>query len=268
MAGEYSFYENDNFETALKQAQMLVYDAWEENTAAKRRALAKKALKLSPLCADAWSILAELAPMGSDEEIDLCRRAFQAGKDALGPGGFKNAAGHFWGLLETRPYMRARAALAQALWERGERDEAIAHLKALLRLNPGDNQGNRYVLAGWLATASRNEELGKLLRKHRHDGAPFFVWTAVLQSFRLDGGGEATRKLMERAMAGNPYVPQCLNPYFAPRKRAPDYYTVGEISEAQIYARDFGEAWKATPDALRWVWEQKLTAGTKLFGAP
>lgn len=33
--------------------------------------------------------------------------------------------GHFWGILETRFYMRARAGLAEALWELGERDAAI-----------------------------------------------------------------------------------------------------------------------------------------------
>ena len=34
---------------------------------------------------------------------------------ALGPRGFKQYAGHFWGFLETRPYMRARAGLAGTL---------------------------------------------------------------------------------------------------------------------------------------------------------
>ena len=46
---------------AIEKAQDLVYDAWERATARSRIALARKALAISPLCADAYSILAEEA---------------------------------------------------------------------------------------------------------------------------------------------------------------------------------------------------------------
>ena len=61
--------------------------------------------------------------------------------------GFKQYAGHFWGFLETRPYMRARAGLAGTLLKLGDIDGAVGHYRDMLKLNPNDNQGIRYVLA-------------------------------------------------------------------------------------------------------------------------
>ena len=61
---------------------------------------------------------------------------------ALGAEGFEEYAGHFWGFLETRPYMRARAGLAIALIKLGDESAAIEHFRAMLKLNPNDNQGS------------------------------------------------------------------------------------------------------------------------------
>lgn len=43
-----------------------------------------------------------------------------------------------------------RSGLAAALWRLGRHQEAIGHYQAMLKLNPNDNQGIRYVLAGYL----------------------------------------------------------------------------------------------------------------------
>jgi tetratricopeptide (TPR) repeat protein len=134
---------------AIEKAQDLIYDAWERATARSRIALARKALAITPLCADAYSILAEEA-RSVEEARDLYARGVEAGELELGRKGFKEYAGHFWGFLETRPYMRARAGLAGALLKLGEGEAAIGHYRDMLELNPGDNQGIRYVLTGCL----------------------------------------------------------------------------------------------------------------------
>jgi hypothetical protein len=87
---------------SLDAAQDLVYDAWEITSAKRRIALARRALALSPLCADAYVVLAGHARRGSDEELDLWRRGVEAGQAAIGPA-FAQYAGEFWGFLETRP---------------------------------------------------------------------------------------------------------------------------------------------------------------------
>jgi ST7 protein len=59
-----------NRNDAIAKAQDVMYDAWERTTSRSRVALARKALGISPLCADAYNLLAEEA--GSVEEARTC----------------------------------------------------------------------------------------------------------------------------------------------------------------------------------------------------
>ena len=72
---------------------------------------------------------------------------------ALGPRGFKRCAGHFWGFLETRPYMRARAGLAGTLLKLGDVDGALSHYRDMLKLNPNDNQARSNETPGFPSRA-------------------------------------------------------------------------------------------------------------------
>ena len=83
---------------------------------------------------------------------------------------FEDDADEFWLIFETRPYMRARASLAAVLWRLGRREEAVAHQRELLRLNPRDNQGLRYRQANWLLQLRSCDELDRLFADHAGDG--------------------------------------------------------------------------------------------------
>jgi tetratricopeptide (TPR) repeat protein len=242
-----------NVETALERAQALIYDAWEANTAKRRITLAQKALATSPLCADAYVLLAEHAKQGSDRELDLWRHGVEAGEKALGTAAFREYEGSFWGFLETRPYMRARFGLAEALWRRGVRDEAIDHLRDLLRLNPNDNQGVRYVLAAHLAEAARDEDLAVLLAEYPDDDMAAWTWTRALAAFRRGGDGEESRKGLAQALAGNRHVlPYLLGERRLP-KQMPPYISPGDKDEAVDYVSEFGAGWSLTPGAIDWL---------------
>ena len=92
---------SDGDDAALWQAQELMYKAWDAGAKRERIALAKRALDISELCADAHVLLAEEAA----KTLVEARRHYEAaaGERALGPRAFERDAGHFWGLLETRP---------------------------------------------------------------------------------------------------------------------------------------------------------------------
>ena len=62
--------------------------------------------------------------------------------------------------------MRARFGLAESLTAAGRIDEAITHYQELLRLNPNDNQGVRYVLLPKLLAAGRDVEAARLLKAY------------------------------------------------------------------------------------------------------
>lgn len=168
-------------ETPLSKAQDLMYEAFESHDPMERVELAKKALELCPDCADAYVLLAEHTK-NRKEALDLFEKGVAAGERALGPEAFRDDVGHFWGLIETRPYMRAREGLASTLWTMGRRDEAIGHLQDMLRLNPNDNQGVRDTLAGWLLAEERDEELARLFEQYGEETTHWVYFKALVAS--------------------------------------------------------------------------------------
>jgi tetratricopeptide (TPR) repeat protein len=158
-------------------------------------------------------------------------------------------------LAESRPYMRARLGLALALWDGGKHDDTLAHFRELLRLNPGDNQGVRYVLASALCELQRDADLNALLEhdEFRGDSAAAWVYTRALLAFRREGDGARARRLLSVARAGNPHVPVYLLGKRKLPRQLPDYTGFGDESEAIAYASDFGKSWRATPGALSWL---------------
>lgn len=237
---------------ALDQAQELMYQAWEASTSARRLALARRALELSADCADAYLLISQEGATAA-EAIALLREGVAAGERALGKRAFKDDVGHFWGLLETRPYMRVRAALAQLLWDQGQHDDAIAHYRDLLRLNPNDNQGLRYVLMDLLLERGLDDEAAELLGRYPDDCAAAWAYAAALLAYRRDGDNEKTRDVLAAAKQSNPHVPAYLLGKKKVPKRLPDYMGMGDESEAVVYASTGAEGWRRTAGALDWL---------------
>src|SRR5262249_47373556 len=150
---------------------------------------------ISPDCADAYVLLAEHAT-SRKEALRLYEQGVAAGERALGAEAFERDVGHFWGLLETRPYLRARLGLAHSLWTDGRRDEAVGHLQDMLRLNPGGNQGVRYTLAGFLLFLDRDDDLAQLLQQYHEDSAAW-AYTKALLAFRQQGDTLEARRLLK-----------------------------------------------------------------------
>lgn len=250
---------------ALELAQEKAFEAMEASTARGRVALAREALALSPQCADAYLVLAWEA-RGSGEALDLYRRAVAAGTEALGETAFENDVGDFWGLLETRPYMRARHELARALWEAGERDEAVGHYQDMLRLNPNDNQGIRYGLLDALLTLGREKEAADLLRRYKDDASAAWAWARVLLAFRRSGDGSPARKALAQAIEANPHVPAYLLGRKALPRSLPDFIDMGDEDEAVAYVHEAAEAWAAALGATAWL-ESALTGRPPVLSA-
>lgn len=239
--------------SALELAQDMAYAACHAPTAKRRVELAKKALELSPRCADAYILLAEHSRRGSDEELDLWARAVTAGEDTLGAAGFMDFAGAFWEFRETRPYMRARLGLARALWNRDERDDAINHLEEMLELNPDDDQGVRHLLAAYLAEAERNDDLCQLMARYPDEHSAAWAWTGALLAFRKAGDGAPARQRLDEAMAVNPHV----RAYLAGKERMPAALPpsrgAGTPAEAVHYVAGHRRGWERTPGVLEWI---------------
>jgi tetratricopeptide (TPR) repeat protein len=238
---------------AVIEAQDIIYDAWEATTSRRAVTLAKKALKIYPDCADAYVLLAQETAKTLQEETSLYRQGVEAGERALGKEFFKNEVGSFWGNIETRPYMRARAGLAECLWDGGRREDAVGHYQDMLRLNPGDNQGIRYTLMPRLITLGLDAKAEELFKNYPNDASAFWSYSRALMDFRKHGASPITLKSLKSAIKGNKYVPAyLLNVKKFPRTM-PDHYGYGDINEAVIYVEDNMMAWDKTPGALEWL---------------
>jgi tetratricopeptide (TPR) repeat protein len=237
--------------TPIEKAQELIYRAFEAR-GRRRVQFARKALELSADCADAYVMLAEHA--GDLERArDFYAQGVAAGERALGPGTFAEEAGHFWGRVATRPYMRARFGLAQCLKRLGQVSEAIDHYRELLRLNPNDNQGVRDVLLPALFAAGRDDEAGALLRQFKDDATALWQYGWALWTFRQEGDSRAARDRLRRAVRANRRVPKYLTGEEELPDEDPPSYALGSEEEAVISARALADVWHATPDAARWL---------------
>ena len=237
----------------LERAQELMYQAFEEPNPGKRIALAHEALSISPNCADAYVLLAE-------EEADTIQRALEyyqqgvmAGERALGKAFFEENAGDFWAILETRPYMRARQGLADVLWRLKRQDEALGHYREMLRLNPGDNQGIRYLLLVLLLEIGRADEAAELLKEYADEWSAVWLYTRALLEFRQHGASTRANKALGDALKENLHVPA----YLIGKKRIPNnrppLIGMGDEDEAIAYASDHLNHWRRTPGAIEWL---------------
>lgn len=105
-----------------------------------------QALALNPEFADAYNGLAIVRYEREQYLVaeTMCRTTLEKARADLGtedPDAFA-----WWGGPETRPYMRARHTSGLALWRQGKYRDAISEFQEMLKRNPNDNQGVRYLI--------------------------------------------------------------------------------------------------------------------------
>lgn len=237
----------------LDEAQELVYRAWEAPSRKRAIELARRALELSDDCVDAYLILADLEAKTDEETIALYRKAVETGRRTIGKKAFREDAGHFWGLLDTRPFMRAMDSLASSLRHTDGEEEAIDIWREMLLLNPNDNQGVRYRLLSLLVEMNRNDEAEALMKEQGEDFLADWAYARALLAFRKEGDTARSRTLLAAALEKNVHVPQ----YLLGRKRLPktreDYICPGEESEAMACTEGYALSWYGTPGASEWL---------------
>ena len=240
-----------------QEAQDLAYRAMDTANPNRSAELCQKAIKLDPHCVDALMHLTRLACEDGDEMIEHMQMVVDIGERDLGGADyFEENAGYFWGLLETRPYMRARAYLAQLLAEAGNNDEAIRHYEEMLRLNPNDNQGLRYPLVGCYLLAENLEGARRLLKQFEDEGGAVLAWSLVLERY-LSGDEDGATEALKEARRINKHAEKYLTGRKDMPKELPPYYGFGDENEALVCADAIGAAWKRQPKAVAWLKQAK-----------
>lgn len=239
------------FRNALEEAQDLCYQAAEVRGRHQHQ-LIRKALAVSPDCADAYVLWAERTS-DPHKAAELFALGVEAGRRTLGPKTFEDHAGHFWGRIATRPYMRALAGLAGCFERLGREEEAIGHYRELLQLNPHDNQGLRVPLLSLLLELKRDDEAAALWRQFKNDTSAIWLYGKALLEFRRSGDSPAARKALQRAVKHNPYLPDELLDDEESPIALPDAYKPGSEEEAALFADHLREAWETTDGAMEWL---------------
>jgi hypothetical protein len=152
-------------------------------------------------------------------------------------------------MVETRPYMRARADLARCLWTTGDFEVAVGHYYELLRLNPRDRQGMRGALLADLGDLGRFAEIEKILSRpeYKDDDGVECLLMKVLAAFVREGTSERAGVLLRAALACNAHLPDYLLGRKASSWKGGDSVRVGGEDEAAAYARNFLSVWKRVP---------------------
>ena len=250
MFGTVTHMEHDS---KLAKAQQLMYQAWEERNPAKRIALAREALKLSEDCSDAYVLLAEEEASTVLQALEYYQAGVDAGKRVLDTDYFEENKGHFWGLLETRPYMRSMEGMASCLWQIGRKAEAVEIYWQMLHLNPGDNQGIRYVMVDLLLNMNQMSELEKLIKLYQDDFSAVWLYTKALIAYRKKGAHPSANRALKSALKENPHVYDYLSGKKRISNRLPSFIGIGDDAEAVVYAASHLNYWRQTPGALEWL---------------
>ncbi len=261
-ADEMAAYVHENFigkrveefvpETPLERAQDLVYQA---HGARGRRQihLAHQALEIDPNCADAYLVLAERT-WRPDKQLEHYTQAVQAAERALDPEVFEKQAGHFWDIIATRPYMRARFGLAECLERLHRLEEAAGYYRELLCLDPEDNQGVRFSLWPCLLRLGKDSEVKVLLKQNKDDeGECVWDYTRALLTFREQGDTAAAQEHLRQALEHNETAAEYLmegNPFPKPSS---DGRQLLYDEEAAACLELLSNAWRETAGALEWL---------------
>lgn len=233
----------------LKAAQEKVSEAL-DSSGEERTALAEAALAISKDCVDAYLILAE-TNKSTKQRMRLYSDAIDAAERSLGSNWRAGYEGRFWKAPETRPLMRALARQAMAQQSDDELDAALTTYRNLMKMNPDDNQGIRYLLANCLFEGGCSDELEELLAEYADDPSAALLYTEALHLYRKKS--PRSKMSLLRAFRANIHVPMLLSDIFEMPDEPPSSIGFGDDNEAVAYVMDHGYLWWETEGATKWM---------------
>lgn len=242
--------------TPKDKAQALLYKAMEATSSKRRIQLAEAALEMYPGSPDAYLILAEESENEQDARAYL-KAGIAAGQSELGELFFAQNKGYFWGLHETRPYIRICKSYAESCWFGGNAEEAAQTLEHILELNTEDNTGARYLLAAVYLYCNQLDKAEEVLEKYgKDDAAAAFAYDRIILEYKKNGITSQLKMLYRVARGVNKHVPDYLLGMKRLPHNLPDYVGMGDSNEAIEYVIMHSRLWASVPDLLKWMLKQ------------
>lgn len=229
-AGEIE-YEN----TPLDAAYELLDQARNTKSKATAKKLAQEAYEKCSDCFEAILFLANLE-QNSIKREKILDDGLEKEKQRLQKEGYfkKDSIGIFYGIFETRPYIRGLYYKALFLLNDGKYKLGRDVCKEILRLNQNDNTGARYLLMATYAILEEEQAMLKLFKKYEENGLEMLFPLMVLY-YKQENYQKASDYLSKINKAN----PQFIKFFKGTMKESmdvlPGHYQKGNSSEVLMY---------------------------------
>jgi hypothetical protein len=215
------------------------YEILEEAQSAKSKKeaikLAKKAYEKSSECFDAILFQCDLEENGK-KRMKLLDDGLDFEKNRLMKEKYfdKENIGQFYGMFETRPYIRGLVIKIEYLLEDGKLRQAANLCKEVLRLNENDNLGARYLLMAIYAALEEEKEMLSLYKKYpEEDLEMLFPLFAIY--YKSGNDKKALEYLKRVDKCNSNFVKYFDGSIKQSEKVNPGYYSRGDSSEIFMY---------------------------------
>ena len=178
-----------------------------ESAATKKTALkyAKKAAQLDPDNIDAAVMVAELTASSIEKLIEKYKSLIEEAEEKLKAEGYfdYDCIGEFWGLFETRPYMRLLDKYSDNLVQCGKMRLAIAEYEKMLKLCENDNLGVRYRLMHLYVFLEDEQSALRLSKEYSDEESTQFLLPLSILYYKLGNLREANNYLKRLCAVNN-----------------------------------------------------------------
>ena len=236
-----------------EQAQDLVLEAY-ELTPVKAKKKIEKALELDPDCIEAYEYLSGCESSLELESVFL-EKGIAIGRKLFLEENFEYQIGHFWGILETRPFMRCLQLYSEVLYLKNKKKECVEILEEMIYLNPNDNQGVRDQLMLYLIELDEVKKFEKYAKMFKDDEMTFSLFNQALFTFKTEGDTIKSQKQLHKALKQNKFVVEKLISGL-PIFELSDHYGFGVENEADYYVDSAQHIWRKTKGAIEWLKKQ------------
>lgn len=237
---QYNNGEIDYENTPLDEAYELLEEAENAKTIKDAKRLAKKAFEISNACFDAKLFLADIED-NSIKSRKILNEGLEFEKKRLEQEGFfdKENIGSFYGLFETRPYIRGLYTKARNLSNQGKYKKAIEVCKEILRLNENDNTGARYLLMALYAVIEDEKAMLDLYKKYNEEINLEMLFPLFVLYYKKEDDGNA-KKYLDMINKNNKHFIKFFKETIKLEEDSmPGYYSRGNASEVLMYMREY-----------------------------
>lgn len=241
-----------------EQSDDLLFEAYDEPVVAKAIKLAKQALEIYPENIDAENFITKFET-NAIKKLERYKETLDKEQVKLEKENIFNKGniGIFWGLIETRPYMRTKHSYMITLMELGRYTEAIKQGEELLELCESDNQGIRYLILGLYAVLERFEECEEIYKRYSDDST-FMLFPLSIMYYKK-GNYKKSKKILKNIQENNEYILEYLTKKSKLTKNKIEKienegtYSWGSEAEAYFVLKDYKYLLETVPTFIEFV---------------